>query len=217
MAAVHNGGSSGERAAPRVLLIDNYDSFTWNVYQYLELAGARVTVHRNDKITVQECEALQPTHIVISPGPGRPADAAVSNDVIRTFAGHVPILGVCLGEQCMYELYGGVVTYAGEIRHGKTAPVSHDGRGVFKNVPDNIEIIRYHSLAGDPATLPAVLEITARTANGIVMGVRHRELIVEGVQFHPESIKSEGGLTMFRNFLSWSGGRWKDLPPSASF
>ncbi|KAJ3045323.1 bifunctional tryptophan synthase trp1, partial [Rhizophlyctis rosea] len=175
------------------LLIDNYDSFTWNVYQYLSELGAEVEVFRNDEVTLEQCIALNPRNVVISPGPGRPADAGVSNDVIRHFAGKVPILGVCLGEQCMYEVYGGTVTYAGEIVHGKTSPVKHDGRGVYEGVPQRIECTRYHSLAGDPATLPDVLEVTSWTDSGCVMGVRHKEFVMEGVQYHPESIASEYG------------------------
>ncbi|TPX59673.1 hypothetical protein PhCBS80983_g02284 [Powellomyces hirtus] len=193
------------------LLIDNYDSFTWNVYQYLSEMGANVIVHRNDQVTLEECIAINPRNVVISPGPGRPADAAVSNDVIRHFAGKVPILGVCLGEQCMYEIYGGTVTYAGEIVHGKTTPVLHDGKGLYEGVEQGIECTRYHSLAGDPKTLPAALELTSWIENGIVMGVRHKEFVMEGVQYHPESIASEGGRKIFANFLKWEGGTWADL------
>ncbi|KAJ3039437.1 bifunctional tryptophan synthase trp1 [Rhizophlyctis rosea] len=193
------------------LLIDNYDSFTWNVYQYLSDLGAEVEVFRNDQVTLEECIALKPRNIVISPGPGRPADAGVSNDVLRHFAGKVPILGVCLGEQCMYEVFGGTVTYAGEIVHGKTSPVKHDGRGLYETVPQRIETTRYHSLAGDPATLPDCLEITSWTDSGVVMGVRHKEFIMEGVQYHPESVASEYGKVMFANFLRWEGGKWSDL------
>ncbi|KAL2919875.1 anthranilate synthase / indole-3-glycerol phosphate synthase [Polyrhizophydium stewartii] len=193
------------------LLIDNYDSFTWNVYQLLSELGADVRVFRNDEITVEQAAALSPRNVVISPGPGHPSGAGVSNAIIRHFAGKVPVLGVCLGEQCMYEIYGGTVTYAGELVHGKTTPVAHDGQGLFEGVPQHIECTRYHSLAGDPRTLPAALRITARTPSGVVMGVRHRELVVEGVQFHPESIASEGGRRMFANFLSWEGGSWATL------
>ena len=170
------------------LLIDNYDSFTYNLYQYLSEMGADVIVHRNDKISVEECVALRPDHVVISPGPGAPKDAGISNDVIRAFAGKVPVLGVCLGHQCIYEVYGGDVAGAGEIVHGKTSTVSHDEKGVFAGIPRNFKAVRYHSLAGTPATQPAVLEVTAHSESGVIMGVRHRELKVEGVQFHPESI-----------------------------
>ncbi|KAI9097064.1 indole-3-glycerol phosphate synthase-domain-containing protein [Phlyctochytrium arcticum] len=193
------------------LLIDNYDSFTWNVYQYLSDLGAQVEVFRNDQISLEDCIALNPRNIVISPGPGRPADAGVSNDVIRHFAGKVPILGVCLGEQCMYEVYGGTVTYAGEIVHGKTSPVKHDSRGLYEGVPQNFEATRYHSLAGDPKTLPECLEVTSWIENGIIMGVRHKNFVMEGVQYHPESIASECGKEMFANFLRWEGGTWDKL------
>ncbi|KAI9202186.1 indole-3-glycerol phosphate synthase-domain-containing protein [Polychytrium aggregatum] len=194
------------------LLIDNYDSFTWNVYQFLSELGADVRVFRHDQVTVEECLAMKPRNVVISPGPGKPVDAGISMDVIRAFAGKVPILGVCLGEQCMYEVYGGTVTYAGEIVHGKTSPITHDGRGLYEGVPQNIEVTRYHSLAGDPKTLPEdQLEITSWTANGLVMGVRHRHYVMEGVQYHPESIASEAGKTMFANFLKWEGGTWNTL------
>ena len=193
----------------KVLLIDNYDSFTYNLYQFLCELGAEVTVIRNDQATVAECLALDPDHVVISPGPCTPAEAGISSDVIRAFAGKVPVLGVCLGHQCIYEVYGGTVAGAGEIRHGKTSEILHDGKGVFASLPDAFTAIRYHSLAGTPPTQPPVLEVTARTANGIIMGVRHRELTVEGVQFHPESIATEHGHDLLRNFLEMSGGRWK--------
>ncbi|KAJ3288369.1 bifunctional tryptophan synthase trp1 [Borealophlyctis nickersoniae] len=178
---------------------------------YLSELGANVEVYRNDQVTLEECIAINPRNIVISPGPGRPADAAVSNEVIRHFAGKVPIMGVCLGEQCMYEVYGGKVTYAGEIVHGKTSPVTHDGRGLYEGVPQRIETTRYHSLAGDPKTLPDVLEITSWTDSGVVMGIRHKEFVMEGIQYHPESIASEYGKVMFANFLRWEGGTWDQL------
>ena len=193
------------------LLIDNYDSFTWNVYQYLSQLGAKVQVYRNDKITLQECIKLKPRNIVISPGPGHPSDAGVSNDVIRHFAGIVPILGVCLGEQAMFEVFGGTVTYAGELIHGKTSPITHDGKGLFEGVDQGIQITRYHSLAGDPKTLPDVLEVTSTTESGIIMGIRHKKYVLEGVQFHPESVASEQGHKMFANFLKWEGGTWDKL------
>ncbi|KAJ3338048.1 bifunctional tryptophan synthase trp1 [Gonapodya sp. JEL0774] len=193
------------------LLIDNYDSFTWNVYQYLSELGADVRVFRNDDITVEDCIALKPRNVVISPGPGRPDGAGISEDVILEFAGKVPVLGVCLGEQCMFEVYGGVVTYAGEIVHGKTSSLIHDGRGLYDGVPQGIRVTRYHSLAGDRKTLPSVLEITSETESKVVMGIRHKEFVMEGVQFHPESIASEDGRRMLWNFLRWEGGKWKDL------
>jgi anthranilate synthase/indole-3-glycerol phosphate synthase/phosphoribosylanthranilate isomerase len=186
-------------------------SFTWNIFQYLESLGAHVKVFRNDEITVEECIALNPRNVVISPGPGRPDGAGISEDVITAFAGKVPVLGVCLGEQCIYELYGGVVTYAGEIVHGKTSSLIHDGKGLYEGVPQNVQCTRYHSLAGDPATLPATLEATSWTESKVIMGVRHKEYLVEGVQFHPESIASEYGKRIIWNFLRWEGGTWKDL------
>ncbi|KAI8804443.1 indole-3-glycerol phosphate synthase-domain-containing protein [Cladochytrium replicatum] len=193
------------------LMIDNYDSFTWNVYQYLTDLGADVEVVRNDQVTVEWCLARKPRNVVISPGPGYPKDAGISMDVIRAFAGKVPILGVCLGEQAMYEVFGGTVRHAGEIVHGKTSLISHDGRGLYKSVSQGIQATRYHSLAGDPKTLPDCLEITSSTASGIVMGVRHKTFVLEGVQYHPESIASEEGKKMFANFLMWEGGTWDTL------
>lgn len=165
---------------------------------------------RNDKVTVDEVEALHPVRVVVSPGPGAPADAEVSNDVIRRFAGRVPIFGVCLGMQCMYEIFGGTVAFAGEIVHGKQSPIEHDGRGVFAGLPSPVKVTRYHSLAGTPETLPAELEVTARTASGVIQGVRHREFTVEGVQFHPESILTEHGYEMFANFLRLRKGTWRE-------
>jgi anthranilate synthase/aminodeoxychorismate synthase-like glutamine amidotransferase len=190
------------------LLIDNYDSFTYNVYQYLAEMGAEVVVHRNDQITVEECEALQPDHVVISPGPGKPRDAGISCDVIRAFAGKVPVLGVCLGHQCIYEVYGGTVDGAGEIVHGKTSSITHDGKGVFRDLPQGFKAVRYHSLVGTPETQPEMLDVTARSESERIMGVRHRELAVEGVQFHPESIATDEGKRLLRNFLEMEGGRW---------
>jgi anthranilate synthase/aminodeoxychorismate synthase-like glutamine amidotransferase len=189
------------------LLIDNYDSFTYNLYQFMSELGADVVVRRNDEVTPDECLALAPDHVVISPGPGTPADAGVSKEVVRTFAGKVPVLGVCLGHQSIYEVFGGRVTGAGEIRHGKVSPITHDGKGVFAGLPQGFRACRYHSLAGTPETLPDVLEVTATSDSGIIMGVRHRELSVEGVQFHPESIATEHGKDLLRNFLAMSGGK----------
>ncbi|KAH6592161.1 hypothetical protein BASA61_004681 [Batrachochytrium salamandrivorans] len=193
------------------LLIDNYDSFTWNVYQLLSELGADVRVFRNDSISVAEAIALAPRNVVVSPGPGHPSSAGISTRIIDHFAGKVPVLGVCLGEQCMFELYGGTVGPAGELVHGKTTPLLHDGLHLYDQVPQMVECTRYHSLAADPATLPSALIITSRTASGIVMGVRHRTMALEGVQFHPESIASEGGRRMFANFLRWEGGSWDTL------
>ena len=184
-----------------LLLLDNYDSFTWNLYQYLSELGADVTVIRNDKTTIEDIERMAPEGIVISPGPCTPSEAGISNDVIRHFGPKLPVLGVCLGHQCIGEAYGATVDRAGEIRHGKTSMIHHDGQGVFTGLPDPFEAIRYHSLVIYPETLPDSLEITARTDNGLVMGVRHKEHPVEGVQFHPESIMTKVGHDLLRNYL----------------
>jgi anthranilate synthase component II len=184
-----------------LLLIDNYDSFTYNLYQYLAELGEQVEVHRNDQITVEDCLAMNPEHVVISPGPCSPKEAGISVDLIHAFAGKAPLLGVCLGHQCIGEAYGGLVTSAGEIMHGKTSMISHDGRGVFEGLPSPFEAIRYHSLAIAPDTVPDVLEVSARSESGVIMGVRHRTLPIEGVQFHPESIMTQHGHAMLRNFL----------------
>jgi anthranilate synthase/aminodeoxychorismate synthase-like glutamine amidotransferase len=185
-----------------LLLIDNYDSFTYNLYQYLGELGAEVEVVRNDAATVEDIEQMAPERIIISPGPGNPDDAGISKDIIRRFAGRVPVLGVCLGHQCIGEVYGGIVEGAGEILHGKVSRVTHDGRGVFAGLPSPIEATRYHSLAIRPDSVPAALEVTARSETGVIMGVRHRELTVEGVQFHPESILTPEGKAILRNFLA---------------
>ena len=195
-----------------LLMIDNYDSFTFNLVQYFEELGARVTTVRNDAVTLAQLEALAPRRIVISPGPGCPADSGLSCDVIRTFAGRVPILGVCLGLQCMYEVYGGVVTHAGEIVHGKTSAITHDGAGVFAGLPSPFKAVRYHSLAGTPETLPSCLVVTATSSRldgsgTVIQGVRHVEYVLEGVQFHPERILTEHGHAMLKNFLMMEGGR----------
>ncbi|MSP22022.1 MAG: aminodeoxychorismate/anthranilate synthase component II [Dehalococcoidia bacterium] len=184
-----------------LLLIDNYDSFTFNLYQYLAELGADVEVHRNDEITVEDCLAMRPDHIVISPGPCSPSEAGISVDLVRRAAGTAPLLGVCLGHQSIGEAFGGVVRSAGEIMHGKTSMVTHDGKGVFEGLPNPFEAIRYHSLAIVPESMPAVLEVTARAESGVIMGVRHRTLPVEGVQFHPESIMTKMGHDLLRNFL----------------
>jgi anthranilate synthase/aminodeoxychorismate synthase-like glutamine amidotransferase len=190
----------------RVFLVDNYDSFTYNLAQELGELGAEVEVARNDAFTCEQVEADAPDGIVISPGPGTPADAGLSNDVIRTFAGRIPILGVCLGHQCIGEVYGGFVVRAPELVHGKTSAIHHDRAGVFAGLPQPFEATRYHSLIVDDERLPAVLEVTARTrpgpsARGLVMGLRHREFAVEGVQFHPESILTRAGMDLLGNFL----------------
>lgn len=187
--------------APRVLLIDNYDSFTFNLYQYLCELGAEVEVYRNDGISLDEIEAMKPERIVLSPGPCTPREAGISIDVIKRFGEHTSILGVCLGHQCIGEAYGGVVDKAGEIVHGKTSMIRHQGTGVFTGLPNPFKAIRYHSLVILRDSVPDSLEITASTSRGLVMGVRHREYPVEGVQFHPESIFTPSGKKLLRNFL----------------
>jgi anthranilate synthase component II len=189
-----------------VLLIDNYDSFTYNLYQYLGELGAETEVVRNDAISVEDIDEIAPAHIIISPGPGNPADAGISKDVIRRYAGKVPILGVCLGHQCIGEVFGGTVEGAGEILHGKVSTITHDGKGVFTGVTSPLRATRYHSLCILPETVPDELEVTARSeggqGQGVIMGVRHRELPVEGVQFHPESILTPDGHAILKNFLA---------------
>ncbi len=184
-----------------LLLIDNYDSFTYNLYQYLSELGEAVSVVRNDKITIGEIERLSPQRIVISPGPGTPQQAGISNAVIQHFGASLPILGVCLGHQCIGYSYGGRVERAGEIKHGKSSLIYHDGKGVFKGLPTPFPAIRYHSLAVMRDGLPDSLEISAWTENGLIMGLRHRQFPVEGVQFHPESIMTEVGKYLLKNFL----------------
>jgi anthranilate synthase/aminodeoxychorismate synthase-like glutamine amidotransferase len=184
-----------------LLLIDNYDSFTYNLFQYLAELGAEVEVVRNDKATIKELAAMNPERVVVSPGPSTPDNAGISVDVIKHFAGKVPVLGVCLGHQCIAQAFGGVVKGAGEIRHGKTSPINHTGQGVFAGLPQPFEAVRYHSLAIEQETVPDVFEVTASTENGIIMGIRHKELDVEGVQFHPESIMTEVGKDLLQNFL----------------
>ena len=191
--------------ATRVLVIDNYDSFVYNLVQYLGELGAEPLVHRHDELTIEEIGALEPDAVLISPGPGTPDDAGVSNDVIRTFGGVVPVLGVCLGHQCIGQVYGGTVVRAPQVMHGKTSLIRHQGAGVFAGLPEPLEATRYHSLVVDRASVPDCLEITAETDDGIVMGLRHRELGVEGVQFHPESILTTGGHDLLRNFLARAG------------
>lgn len=184
-----------------ILLIDNYDSFTYNLYQYLCELGAEVEVVRNDKVSLDEIERMNPERIVISPGPRAPAEAGVSNDVIRRFGERVPTLGVCLGHQCVGYAFGGTVGGAGEIMHGKMSLIHHDGRGLFDGLPNPFEAIRYHSLAVYREDLPPELEITAWTDGGLIMGVRHKRLPIEGIQFHPESIMTIAGKDILRNFL----------------
>jgi len=183
-------------------MIDNYDSFTYNLVQYLGELGADVDVRRNDAITLEEVAALRPDGVVVSPGPCTPREAGISVPLIERFAGTIPILGVCLGHQAIGAAFGAAIVRAGRIMHGKTSPIHHDGRGLFRGVPDPFEATRYHSLVIDPATLPATLEPTAWTAEREIMGVRHRTLLVEGVQFHPESILTVEGKRLLANFLA---------------
>ena len=184
-----------------LLMIDNYDSFTYNLVQYLGELGEDVRTERNDQITLEDIEAMAPDRIVISPGPCTPNEAGVSMPVLKHFAGRMPILGVCLGHQAIGGAFGGQVVRAREVMHGKTSPVEHTGVGVFRGLPNPFTVIRYHSLAIERATLPACLEVTAWTADGEIMGVRHREFPIEGVQFHPESILTEHGHALLKNFL----------------
>jgi anthranilate synthase/aminodeoxychorismate synthase-like glutamine amidotransferase len=191
---------------PKLLLIDNYDSFTYNLVQAFLVLGAEVSVYRNDALGTAAALALAPTHLCISPGPGTPQDAGVSMDMIRAFAGRVPVLGVCLGHQSIVEVFGGRVVRAGRLMHGKTSQVNHDGRTLFAGLPQACEVGRYHSLIAAPGTMPAELEISARTPEEEIMGVRHRRLNIEGVQFHPESILTPEGPRLLANFLRFSGG-----------
>jgi anthranilate synthase/aminodeoxychorismate synthase-like glutamine amidotransferase len=185
-----------------ILMIDNYDSFTYNLVQYLGELGADVRVYRNDQITVAEIQRLAPTKIVISPGPCTPTEAGISCDVIREFAGRVPLLGVCLGHQCIGEVFGGAIVRAPALFHGKTSMIYHDDKTIFRGLPRPFEATRYHSLVIRRETLPDCLELSAETDDGVIMGVRHRELLVEGVQFHPESILTREGKQLLANFLS---------------
>ena len=193
--------------APRLLLVDNYDSFTYNLVQAFLVLGAEVLVHRNDAITVEQALSLEPTHLCISPGPGTPRDAGVSMQMIRAFAGRIPVFGVCLGHQSIVEALGGDVVRAGRLMHGKVSMVEHDGRGILAGLSQPFQAGRYHSLIAKPETLPAVLEVAARTAEGEIMAVRHRELNIDGVQFHPESVLTPEGPRLMGNFLALEGGR----------
>ncbi|MGI9600348.1 MAG: anthranilate synthase component II [Acidimicrobiales bacterium] len=189
----------------RVLVVDNYDSFVYNLVQYLGELGADPLVHRHDSLTVDEADALEPDAVLISPGPGRPEEAGVSSDLITHFAGRVPVLGVCLGHQCIGAVYGADVVRAESVMHGKTSPIRHEGVGVFTGLPNPLEATRYHSLVVDPDSVPPELEITAHTDDGTIMGLRHRTHDVEGVQFHPESILTWAGHDLLRNFLDRAG------------
>ena len=185
----------------RMLLIDNYDSFTYNLVQAFAAQGADVMVYRNDAITANEALALEPTHLVISPGPGRPEDAGVSLDMIATFAGSIPVLGVCLGHQSLVQHFGGEIVRAERLMHGKTSMAKHDGKTIFEGLPQPFEVGRYHSLCAENESLPDVLELTAETDRGEIMGVRHKTLPLEGVQFHPESVLTPEGERLMANFM----------------
>ena len=185
-----------------LLMIDNYDSFTYNLVQYLRELGATVEVHRNDRVTLEEIRAMQPERIVLSPGPCTPAEAGICCDLIRTFGPGTPLLGVCLGHQCIGAAYGGRIVRAGRLMHGKTSPIQHDGRTLFAGLPNPFEATRYHSLLIERESFPNSLAISAETAEGEIMGVRHRTHPVEGVQFHPESILTQAGKALLRNFLA---------------
>lgn len=185
-----------------LLLLDNYDSFTYNVYQLLSSLGASVEVIRNDQITVEEIARRGYEAVVISPGPGVPAEAGITEEVISQFKGKLPILGICLGHQAIGEVFGGKVVGAGEIVHGKTSPLRHNGKGLYAGLPQNIPVGRYHSLIVDRESLPDCLEITSELDNGMIMGLRHREYDIEGIQFHPESILTPQGKVMLENFLN---------------
>ncbi|KAF7375878.1 Multifunctional tryptophan biosynthesis protein [Mycena sanguinolenta] len=199
-----------------VLMIDNFDSFTWNLYQQLCLLGADVTVIRNDAIPATLLPKLKIKSLIISPGPGHPqTDSGISKAAIEHFQGKVPVLGVCMGLECFVDLWGGQIGYAGEIKHGKVSRVRHDNRGCFKDIPQGIKSTRYHSLSAATTTLPPDLAITALSEeSGVIMGVRHRKYTVEAVQYHPESILSEGGDELVRNFLALKGGTWEENPDS---
>lgn len=185
----------------RMLLIDNYDSFTYNLVQAFAAHGADVMVYRNDAVSVEEGLALEPTHLVISPGPGRPEDAGVSLDMIAAFAGTVPVLGVCLGHQCIVQQQGGSIVRAERLMHGKTSHIEHDGKTLFTGITNPFEVGRYHSLCAETESLPETLSISASTTNGVIMGVRHASLPIEGVQFHPESVLTPEGDTLMTNFM----------------
>ncbi|MBI2874390.1 MAG: aminodeoxychorismate/anthranilate synthase component II [Firmicutes bacterium] len=188
-----------------ILVIDNYDSFTYNLVQYLGELGADLVVHRNDKITLDEIEGLGPEKIVISPGPGTPEASGITMDVVRRFAPRLPLLGVCLGHQAIGAVFGGRVVRAATLMHGKTSLIRHDGRTIFAGLENPFTATRYHSLIVEDATLPASLEVSARTEDGVIMGLRHRDFPLEGVQFHPESILTAEGKKLLRNFLDWEG------------
>ena len=184
-----------------ILLIDNYDSFTYNLYQYLAELGAEVAVVRNDETTIAEVEAMSAERLVLSPGPRTPREAGISVALVERMAGRLPILGVCLGHQCIGQAFGAAIGAAGEIMHGKSSQIEHDGKGLLRDLPNPFEAIRYHSLAIEPESVPECLEVTARSDSGVIMGVRHREYPIEGIQFHPESIMTSVGKELLQNFL----------------
>jgi anthranilate synthase/aminodeoxychorismate synthase-like glutamine amidotransferase len=198
--------AAGKFGNVRMLLIDNYDSFTYNLVQAFAAMGADVRVFRNDAITIDDARALEPTHLVISPGPGRPDDAGISLAMIEAFKDTVPLLGVCLGHQCLVQHFGGEIVRAQRLMHGKTSLATHDGKRLFDGLPQPMEVGRYHSLCAEHGSLPAELEITAETEQGEIMGVRHRTLPLEGVQFHPESVLTPDGETLMANFLRMQAG-----------
>ncbi|OGX79190.1 MULTISPECIES: aminodeoxychorismate/anthranilate synthase component II [unclassified Exiguobacterium] len=184
-----------------ILLIDNYDSFTYNLVQYFGELGEDLIVRRNDDVTIEEIKQMGPSYLVISPGPRTPNEAGISVDAIRTFAGKIPIFGVCLGHQAIGQAFGGKVVHADRLMHGKTSPIEHDGKTLFKDIPQQTIVTRYHSLAVERASLPSCLEVTAETSTGEIMALRHKELPIEGVQFHPEAILTEHGKDMIKNFI----------------
>ncbi|MEI6520177.1 MAG: aminodeoxychorismate/anthranilate synthase component II [bacterium] len=191
-----------------LVLIDNYDSFTYNIVQYLGQLGITPQVYRNDALSVDDLSAMRPERLVISPGPCTPAEAGISCAAIQRFAGVIPILGVCLGHQSIGYVFGGKVIRAPRLMHGKTSPIIHDGKGIFSGVVSPFNAIRYHSLIVEKESLPDCLEISAWTAEDEIMGLRHKEYVIEGVQFHPESILTDDGMTLLQNFLNYSGGKW---------
>jgi len=193
----------------RLLLIDNYDSFTYNLVQAFRSLGAETLVFRNDEITLEQARETAPTHLVISPGPGRPEGAGVSCEMISAFAGKVPVLGVCLGPPSIVSVFGGEVVSSRHLMHGQTSMVEHDGQGLYRGLPMPMEVGRYHSLAARPESMPGCLRVTSRTSDGEIMGVRHRQYTVEGVQFHPESVLTPDGPALMRNFLDFEGGVWE--------
>jgi anthranilate synthase/aminodeoxychorismate synthase-like glutamine amidotransferase len=190
-----------------ILLIDNYDSFTYNIYQYLGCLGAKVKVVRNDAISVKDVARLKPEAIVLSPGPGTPDESGITLETITTYAGKIPILGVCLGHQSIGQAFGGKVIRAGKLMHGKTSVIKHTNKGVFKGLPNPLEVTRYHSLIVERKSLPDCLEVTATTDDGLIMGLRHKRFLVEGVQFHPESYVTQNGMDMLQNFLDLAAKR----------